>query len=190
MIIGIPTNGSCFGCPSQHELQTYLRGFILRFFETAQHCAIESTPGLAESLYLNGFISYPFETMVWQPSGSVSNGDEGGLRCGVVRPSMQQNPLLAKAELGKVGSWCTGSMCSGARPPMVASASRQWSAYQVKVAHSFSATRLPHRNGQTCFLPLGHISLRTFMPDRCACAKPTRIPASLHCTCVPRSFMS
>uniref|UniRef100_A0A7S3QQ17 Uncharacterized protein n=1 Tax=Dunaliella tertiolecta TaxID=3047 RepID=A0A7S3QQ17_DUNTE len=40
--------------------------------------------------------------MVWQPSGSVSNGDEGGLRCGVVRPSMQQNPLLAKAELGKV----------------------------------------------------------------------------------------
>jgi len=42
--------------------------------------------------------------MVWQPApgGGAAQGDDSGVRVGTVRSSMSSNPLLAKAELGKV----------------------------------------------------------------------------------------
>ncbi|GFH24751.1 uncharacterized protein HaLaN_22604, partial [Haematococcus lacustris] len=44
----------------------------------------------------------PVQKMTWNPVGSAGLQPDAEVRCGVVRPSMKTNPLLARAELGKV----------------------------------------------------------------------------------------
>ncbi|GFH07362.1 uncharacterized protein HaLaN_02150 [Haematococcus lacustris] len=49
-----------------------------------------------------GHCNAPVQTMTWNPVGSAGLQPDAEVRCGVVRPSMKTNPLLARAELGKV----------------------------------------------------------------------------------------